>query len=537
MQPIGRRMFVGSVVAGSLGFFATRSIRASDARIEILINEPINTISREIYGHFIEHLGGVIYDGVWVGEKSKVPNIGGIRRDLIEYMRKIKPGVLRWPGGCFADSYDWRDGIGPRQNRPQRTNFWINENGNQNSPLAYDNNNFGTNEFLRFCKLIGAQPYIAANVRSLTAKDFYQWVEYCNSPIGMTTLSKMREAGGDREPFNVHYWGVGNEGWGCGGDMTPDEYADEFKKFAAWVPSYSTRPALIAAGPSSGDTRWTRGFFSRLTERSEGELGRLYGWALHHYSGSTGKRDPFEFTQDEWYELLGRADRMDTLITTHWSIMGEIDKTRRVKLIVDEWGAWHHREPDMPEKYLWAYSGTLRDALVSALTLDTFNRHADKVVVANVAQLVNTIHSLFIAREDKFLATANYYVFDMYSAHQGAQSVRTVFSAPTVDYKIGDKTNSLWGLAGSASLKDKQLVLTVVNPHHDQPRNTEIAIRGAAIKSGQSRTLTSTDLHAHNGFEHSRALEPKDATLTTSGSVIVYQFPAASITRLMFDVG
>src|ERR1051325_5077727 len=192
--------------------------------------------------------------------------------------------------------------------------------------------------------------------------------------------------------------------------------------------------SLIGSGPVSGDLRWTRDFFTRITQRRETELSKVYGWALHHYANSTGKKEPFEFTVDEWYELLGKADRMESLINQHWSIMGEIDKSHSVKLIVDEWSAWHNREADMPEKYLWAYSGTMRDALVSALTLDT-NRHADKVVMANVAQLVNTIHSLFLTNEDKFLATVNYHVFEMYSAHQRGQSLRTVFSAPTVSYK------------------------------------------------------------------------------------------------------
>jgi len=191
----------------------------------------------------------------------------------------------------------------------------------------------------------------------------------------------------------------------------------------------------------------------------------------------------------------------------------------------------------MPEKYLWAYSGTMREALVAALTLDIFNRHADKVVMANVAQLVNTIHSLFLTNEDKFLATLNYHVFEMYSAHQGAQSVRTMFSAPSVSYKIGDNQNSFWGLQGSASMRGKQLVLTVVNPHHNQVRETEIAVRGAAIKSGQSRTLSSSDLRAHNSFDQPRAVEPQDATVTASGSIITYRFPPASVTRLSFSLG
>jgi len=237
-----------------------------------------------------------------------------------------------------------------------------------------------------------------------------------------------------------------------------------------------------------------------MAERGEGSFNSLYGWALHYYCGTTGKKNSVEFTQDEWYELIGNADRMESLVNEHWTIMGEMDTRRRVKLIVDEWGAWHGRAENMPETYLWAYPGTLRDALVSGLTLDTFNRHSDKIVMANVAQLINTIHSLFLAYEDKFIVTPNYHVFDMYSAHQGGQAVRALFSAPTLEYTASSKQNKLWGLQGSASLHNKQLVLTVVNPHHNQARDTEIAIRGASIKSGQSRILSSTDLHAHNSF-------------------------------------
>jgi len=215
VSKIGRRDFVGSALVGSAGLLALRTANAVDARIEVLINEAIGTISPDIYGHFIEHLGGVIYDGVWVGEQSKIPNIGGIRKALVEHVRRIKPGVLRWPGGCFADSYNWHDGVGPRSERPRRTNFWIRDTTqNSDSPQVYEPNQFGTNEFARFCKLIGAQPYFAANLRSLPAKDFYEWVEYCNAPAELTTLSRMRAAAGDRDAFRVKYWGVGNESWG-----------------------------------------------------------------------------------------------------------------------------------------------------------------------------------------------------------------------------------------------------------------------------------------------------------------------------------
>jgi alpha-N-arabinofuranosidase len=227
---------------------------------------------------------------------------------------------------------------------------------------------------------------------------------------------------------------------------------------------------------------------------------------------------------------------MESLINGHWEVMGEYDPQRRVKLIVDEWGAWHARAADMPPTYLWAYPGTLRDALVSGITLDTFNRHADKVAMANVAQLVNTIHSLFLAYEDRFVATPNFHVFEMYAAHQGGQAVRALFSAPKVTYTVDGKPATLWGLQGSASLHDKQLVLTVVNPHHAEAREAEIAVRGASVRSGQSRTLTSADVHAHNTFAQPNALVPADAPLAASGPVITYRFPPASVTRLLLTL-
>ena len=254
-----RREFLYDGLAGActLAFAkcsAPKAISSVDSRIEILIGESLGTISPDIYGHFTENLGGVIYDGMWVGENSKVPNIDGIRTKLIEEMRKIKAPVVRYPGGCFADSYDWRDGIGPADKRPRRTNFWSDgEESGAPTSHKYDPNQFGTNEFVHFCKLIEAQPYLAANVRSLSAGEFYRWVEYCNSPAGATTLADIRAAAGYVEPFNVRFWGVGNESWGCGGNFTPQEYASEFRRFTTWVPHYGQRLFFIASGPNVDD--------------------------------------------------------------------------------------------------------------------------------------------------------------------------------------------------------------------------------------------------------------------------------------------
>jgi alpha-N-arabinofuranosidase len=541
-------MFVESALAtGAATLLAPRSVKATDSRIEILINEPIGTVAPEIYSHFMEHLGGVIYDGVWVGEKSKVPNYNGIRKALVDNLKKLKPGVIRYPGGCFADQYDWRDGVGPRDRRPTRVNFWADTHYKttkayedlEGGPQKYESNHFGTDEFVSFCKMVGAQPYLAANVRSRDVRVFLEWLEYCNAPADLTTWSSERAKNGFRDPHKVSFWGVGNESWGCGGDFTPEEYATEFRKFTAWLPTYGVQLKLIGSGPNGGDVNWTRKVFEGLAVKGSRQIAKLYGWGLHYYCGSTGQQIANEFTVNEWYDLLERANRMESLIEDHWQVMGEMDRERRVKLVVDEWGAWHKQDPDVPPAYLYAYAGTLRDALISAINLDTFQRHAEKVAMANPAQLVNTIHSLFHTYEDNFILTPNYHVFEMYGAHAGATSLRTEFVAPKAGFTRLDAQRkevpvSLWGLNGSASLKGKQLVLTVVNPHAKDAREADIAIRGASIKSGESRTLTSSDIHARNSFANPNALEPKNAPVNATGSSVTFTFAPASVTRLSF---
>src|SRR5829696_3930839 len=487
-----RELLRAGLAAAAAAAFAPRQARAASSRIDVLLEEPIGAITADLYGHFVEHLGGVVYDGVWVGEGSKVPNEGGIRRALVEHMRRLPRGAIRWPGGCFADSYDWRDGVGPRTSRPTRPNFWIDERGMQkrpDGPAKHEPNQFGTNEFLRFCRQVGAPPYLAANLRSLPAHSFQQWVEYCNAPVGGSTLAAQRAAAGDREPFGVRLWGVGNESWGCGGEFTAEEYATEYRRYTAWVPQYGVELALIGSGPNGGDLGWTRRFFTRLLEKGEGQLRRLWGWGLHHYSWNTsrgrttdwyeGKGDAVAFSTDEWYELLNEADRMDGLITGHWAVMGEYDRRRRVKLVVDEWGAWYREGTEIAPSHLFGQQSTMRDALLAALTLDTFHRHADKVAMANVAQLINCLHALFLAHEDRFLATPTFHVFELYGAHVGGRSVRSVFSAPRIGYTRLNGAASFWGLGGSASLRDRTVTLTVVNPHVAEPAIAEIALRGA----------------------------------------------------------
>jgi alpha-N-arabinofuranosidase len=542
-----RRGFLQSTAAAGTAFAMgainpTLRAQTADSRIEVLLEEPIGRIAPEIYGHFVEHLGAVVYDGIWVGENSKIPNVGGLRKALIDALAKTKPSVIRWPGGCFADQYDWRDGIGPRNQRPKRTNFWVDapewpKNARRDGPQFYDTNHFGTVEFAKFCKLSGAQPYFAANLRSLPAQDFWRWVEYCNSPSGSTANAAQRAADGSPEPLNVRFWGVGNESWGCGGNFSPEDYAVEFRRFSAWVPSYGVDLALVGSGPNGGDLNWTRKFF----EKAGSHLGRMWGWALHHYAwnasgGRTnnwfqGKRDGVKFDAEQHYELLREADLMESLIKSHWDAMGEFDRQHRVKLLVDEWGAWHAPGTEPFPEALLGQQNTMRDAILAGLSLDTFHRHADKVAMANVAQLVNCLQSLFFAHEDKFCVTPTYHVFDMYAAHQGAQSLRTVISAPAISYSRNTKTATLPGLSGSASLNARQLTMTITNPSLDQPREAEISIRGGTAKSIRVVALSAPDVHAHNTFDAPRAVEPKETTVPAA-SRVVHRFPAASVTKL-----
>ena len=550
---IGRREFLRNSLR-SAGFvlaarasssFAWAESKSVDSRIEVLTGEPLGTISPNIYGHFAENLSGVIYDGIWVGPNSKVPNVDGIRKELIDEMRKIKSPVVRFPGGCFADSYDWRDGIGPPDKRPRRTNFW---NGGETdaAPAShrYDPNQFGTNEFAHFCKLIGSEPYLAADLRSLPAEEFSRWIEYCNSPAGSTTLADARAAAGFKDPFKVRFWGVGNESWGCGGNFTAQEYAVEFRRFTTWVPRFGKENELsfIGSGPNVDDWSWTRGFFEEIAKKGRWQLRGIYGWALHHYAwnlsrGRTrdwvqGKGDALKFDSVDWYELLREGDRMEGLINGHWQVMSEEDPEHWVKLVVDEWGPWYRPGSEATPGDQLEQIPTLRDGVFSGMTLDLFNRHPEKIAMANCAQLINCLNSLYLAHEDKFAVTPVGHVFAMYAAHQGGQALRTIFSAPTIDYDRDGKPASFWGLKGSASLREKELTLTVVNPHVTDSREAEIAIRGAAIKSGSATVLTNSDIHAHNTFDQRNVVVPETKTLEITGRTLNYVFPPASVSKL-----
>ncbi|HBY62284.1 MAG TPA: alpha-L-arabinofuranosidase, partial [Solibacterales bacterium] len=344
-----------------------------------------------------------------------------------------------------------------------------------------------------------------------------------------------RAADGSAEPLNVKYWGVGNESWGCGGNFAPEEYAVEFRRYSAWVPGYGVGIRQIPSGPNGGDLNWTRRFF----ERARQGIGSMWGFALHHYSwnasgGRTtnwfeGKRDAVKFDAEQHYEILREGRRMEDLITSHWDAMGEFDRARRVKLVVDEWGSWYAAGTEPFPEALLGQQNTMRDAVLAGLSLDIFHKHADKVAMANIAQLVNCLQSLFLAHEDKFCVTPTYHVFDMYAAHQKAVSVRTMFGSAPVSYVRNEKPASMAGLAGSASVSGRRLTLTVTNPSLDQSHEAEVNVRGGKVASASAVTLAASDVHAHNRLDAPREVEPRSATVTLRAGQLMHVFPPSSV--------
>ncbi len=460
------------------------------AQLVINADQPQAVIDRNIYGHFSEHLGHCIYGGVWVGEDSPIPNTRGIRNDVVAALKQIKIPVLRWPGGCFADEYHWRDGIGPRQNRPSMINtHWGG---------VVENNHFGTHEFLDFCAQLGCQPYICGNLGSGEVKEMSEWVEYVNFD-GLSPMSGLRKANGREQPWGVKYFGVGNENWGCGGNMTPEFYADQYKRYATYVRSYGTnRIFKIACGPNSGDFNWTEVMMKEAGKRMD-------GLALHYYCGSGRTRKPArEFEEEDWFVLLRSALRMEELVTRNCEIMDKYDPQKRVALVVDEWGTWHAVEPGTNPGFLYQQN-TLRDALVAGVTLNIFNNHSDRVRMANIAQTINVLQAMILTDKEKMTVTPTYHVYEMYTVHHDARRLPCELEAP--NYTSG--TNAIPGVSVSASrAKDGKLHVTLCNLNPRTSVSVNGAIRGVKPGAISGRVLTAEDMHAHNTFENPQAVQP-----------------------------
>ncbi|HEY5910010.1 MAG TPA: alpha-N-arabinofuranosidase [Verrucomicrobiae bacterium] len=471
---------------------AEPAAQAASGRLVIHADQAKEAINRNIYGHFSEHLGRCIYEGVWVGENSPIPNTRGIRNDVVAALKKIKIPVLRWPGGCFADEYHWRDGIGPGEHRPTMINtHWGG---------VTENNHFGTHEFLDFCAQLGCEPYICGNVGSGSVQEMQSWVEYMTFP-GISPMADERKRNGREEPWRLRYFGVGNENWGCGGNMTPEFYADQFKRYATYVRNFGTnRVFKIACGPNGGDYKWTE-----VLMRDVGR--RMNGLALHYYCG-TGRRSrsATQFNEEDWFFQLRNALRMEELVRKHSEIMDKYDPDKRIALIVDEWGAWHAVEPGTNPGFLYQQN-SLRDALVAGSTLNTFNNHCDRVKMANIAQMINVLQTMILTDKEKMILTPTYHVFEMYTVHKDDKLVPVDLESP--DYTLGADKIPAVNVSASRDAEGR-LHVTLCNLNPNVPVEVACEIQGLKAQKLSGRVLTASEITAHNTFEQSDAVKPAE---------------------------
>jgi alpha-L-arabinofuranosidase len=488
---------------------------AFNASLVVRAGEPGAVINRNIYGQFSEHLGRCIYEGIWVGEDSPIPNTRGIRNDVVAALKKLKVPVLRWPGGCFADEYHWKDGIGPRDKRPSMINtHWGG---------VVENNAFGTHEFMDFCDLIGTQPYFCGNVGSGSVQEMMEWVEYITSDA-KSPMANLRRQNGRDEPWKLPFFGVGNESWGCGGSMTPEFYADNFRRYNTFVKNYPGNNIYrIACGANGADYHWTEVLMSNA-------MREMNGLSLHYYCG-TGKEShsATEFGEGDWIYLLDRAARLEEIIARHSQIMDHYDPQKRVGLMVDEWGAWHNVEPGTNPGFLYQQN-TLRDALVAGLTLNIFNRHCDRVKMANIAQLINVLQAMILTDKEKMLLTPTYHVFEMYNVHQDATLLPTEIATP--DYRLGSV--AVPALTASASRDQAGKVhisLTNADPH--RAANLVCQLDGMTAQSVTGRVLTAPAINSHNTFDAPAAVQPQPLEgATVDGGKLTATLPPKSVVVL-----
>lgn len=384
------------------------------SQIEINQKREGSKISKYIYGQFAEHLGRCIYEGLWVGPDSDIPNTNGIRNDVVQALRALKVPVVRWPGGCFADNYHWRDGIGPRDQRKKIVNT--------NWGGVVENNHFGTHEFFEFLRQLGAEAYINGNVGSGTVQEMSEWVEYLTFN-GVSPMADLRSKNGHPDPWQVKFFGVGNESWGCGGNMRPEYYADLYRQYQTFIHNYDGRHPIykIASGPNIDDYRW-------MDVLMRNAASYMDGISLHHYALTGAWEDKghaLDFPEQEWFSLIKSAKKMDELITKHSTIMDKYDPKKRVGLIVDEWGSWLSVEKGTNPGFLYQQN-TIRDAMVAAITLHIFQKHADRVQMANIAQMINVLQAMILTDGDQIVKTPTYYVFKMFRDHQDAVAMDTL---------------------------------------------------------------------------------------------------------------
>lgn len=480
----------------SFGFGAT-TIQDSEGVSKLIVHagQGKETISPDIYGHFAEHLGRCVYEGFWVGEDSDIPNIRGIRTDVVEALKKLNIPVLRWPGGCFADEYHWKDGIGPRDQRPKMVNtHW---------GMVTETNAFGTHEFLDLCEMLGCEAYIAGNVGSGTPEEMQDWVEYMTFD-GDSEMANLRRKNGRDKPWKIKYFGVGNENWGCGGNMTPEYYSDVYKRYATYVRNYpGSRITRVACGPNGGDMNWAESIMKNIG-------GRMDAYGQHYYvrgQGSWGnnqKGSATNFDEKEWFYLMKNSLDVEDIIQRNKEIMNRYDRRGRVDLYIDEWGTWWDEEPGTKGGFLYQQN-TLRDAVSAGIFLNTFNNHCDRVKMCNIAQINNVLQAMILTKGKEMIVTPTYHVFEMYKVHQGATMLPvdlTCNGYKTDNYKL-PALNVSSSKAGNGTI-----YITICNLDPQSPAELECKLDGAQAKSVTGRVLTAEAMNVHNTFEKPNTIQP-----------------------------
>jgi alpha-L-arabinofuranosidase len=488
-------------------------------RVVVQAAEPKIQISKHIYGHFAEHLGRCVYGGFYVGENNtKIPNTNGIRNDVVDALKRLKIPNLRWPGGCFADTYHWKDGIGPKDKRPTIVNQWWGG--------VTEDNSFGTHDFLNMCELLGTEPYLAGNVGSGTVQELAEWVQYVNFD-GISPMSNLRKENGREKGWKVKFWGVGNEAWGCGGHMRPEYYANIYRQYATFMSDWDNTNKLyrIASGANSGDYNWTEVLMRDIPHNM------LDGVALHHYTvidwGNKGSATGF--TEEQYFKSMKSALRMEELVTRHSTIMDRYDPTKKVALVVDEWGGWYDVEPGTNPGFLYQQN-TMRDAMIAGITLNIFNNHAERVKVANLAQTINVLQAVLLTNEEKIILTPTYHVMEMYNVHQDAMLLPVTITSK--DYVFG--SDKLPAVSVSASRNKEGVThITLVNIDAKAKQEISVDFFGAKLKSVTGRILSSSKLQDFNSFETPDKIKPADFKgASLKNDVLKVELPPFSVVVL-----
>jgi alpha-N-arabinofuranosidase len=508
----------------AFGWTAMASAATPVTQVTVDTTKPGAPISRQIFGQFAEHLGTGVYGGIWVGKDSPIPNTRGIRNDVVAALKAIKVPNVRWPGGCFADEYHWEKGIG-KGPRPVTLN--------SNWGGVIEPNTFGTDEYMDFLSQIGAESYVSANVGSSTPRETAEWLEYMTSEKE-TSLAQARRENGHPAPYAVNFLGIGNESWGCGGNMTPEHYADEYRAFSTYAKNYNPeqvgdkRMMKIASGANVADYNWTE----TVMKDTQGK--EIDGLSLHFYSGFENW-PPYQpasgFDETEYAKVIKTALRMDELVTKHSAIMDKYDPQKKVALVVDEWGAWLKNEPGTNPGFLFQQNSQ-RDAVLAAVTINIFTRHADRVRMANIAQMINVLQAMILTDGDKMVLTPTYHVFKMYVPWQDATFIPVSYDAGT--YSHGGVTLPRADIV-AAKAKDGKVYVSITNIDPTQPLEVDLDALGLKAKSASGQTLTAPKIDSINTFDKPNTVVPKAISATAKGGKLVLKLAPESVTVVSLD--